>query len=255
MRTTLHGTVAAPVVAVVGVWDPFKPSHQTLLTQLRDASHTADRSSLAVLIDPAPGSISRVMRSYGTNGWPVYDSVPVRVRLILGLGVDAVLCVRFRRQDFAATAADFLDVVRAHVQLREFWLGANQFLGPGPAGSPAAVAEYARLHDFFLRVLPRAPISAYDERLFLADGRLEKAIDQVGRPPTMTRPRSSKLRLAWRAGPYRARSLDRPGAPAEGPDLDLELIPHLNAPGTLIWPDRKIRFLAFVSGPADLGAV
>jgi FAD synthase len=255
MRTTLHGTVAGPVVAVVGVWDPFKLSHQTLLTQLRDASHTSGRASLAVLIDPAPGSISAVMRSYGTNGWPVYDSVPVRVRLILGLGVDAVLCVRFRRQDFAATAADFLDVVRTLVQLRELWLGAMQFLGPGSPGSPAAVAKYAQGHDFCLRVLPPAPLSVYDERLFLADGRLGKAIEQVGRPPTMTRPRSSTLRLAWRAGPYRARPLHRPGAPLEGADLDLELVAHQNAPGTLIWPDRKIHFLAFLSGPADLGAV
>ena len=255
MRTNLHGMVAAPVVAVVGVWDPFRPSHEALLTELCKVSRTSGRSSLAVLIDPAPGSVSAVMHSYGTNGWPVYDSVPVRVRLIQGLGVDAVLCVRFRRHDFAATAADFLDVVRARVQLGELWLGERQFLGPGPAGSPAAVAEYARVHGIGLRVLPRAPLTVYDERLLLAEGRLEMAIDQVGRPPTRMRPRSPMMRLAWRAGQYRARPLDRPGAPAYGAHVDLELIAHPHAPGTLIWPDHDFRFLAFVSGPADLDAL
>lgn len=254
MRPTLHGTAAGPAVAVVGVWDPLRRSHVDLFTELSETCRISGRSSLVVLIDPAPGSISTVVDDYGTNGWPVYDSVPVRIRLIRALGVDAVMVVRFQREDFAATAAQFLGVVRSEVELAGLWLGEAQFLGAGAPGSPAAVSDYARRHDVAVRRLPRAPLVVYDERLLLAAGRLALAIDQVGRPPMRIRPRSSTIRLAWRAGRYLARPLDRPGSPAGGADLQVEVVPQTTSPAILTWPDRNIRFLAFVSGPADLDA-
>jgi FAD synthase len=252
VKTALHGSVKADAVAVVGIWDPLRPSQQALLRELCEASRGSARSSVAVVIDPAPGSISAVAQSYGTNGWPVYDSVPVRVRLIRAIGVDAVLCVRFRLQDFTADAATFLDVVRTRVPLSELWLGQMQFLGPGPKGGPGAVRTYLETHDVGLRMLSRPPLYTYDERMLLSQGRLEMAIEQVGHPPTRVRPRSSVLRLAWRAGRYRARPLSSPGGSALDADLDVELVAHRHAQATLIWPDRDIPFLAFVSGPADL---
>jgi FAD synthase len=252
MKATLHGSATSPAIAVVGVWDPFKSSHRSLLGELRDTALASGQSSLAVLIDPAPGTRSPVAQSYRTGGWPVYDSVPVRIRLMLGLGLNAVLYVRLRAADFSASAAEFLDIVTDRVRLGELWLGELQLLGPGPAGSATAVAQYASRHGIRLRTLPRAPIDVYDVRQLLATGQLHEAIDQVGRPPTWARPRSnSLLRLAWCPGPYRVQGMEAPGLPGGGFQFDVELVSTPRGQATLMWPDSRIRYLSFISGPGD----
>jgi FAD synthase len=235
MRATLHGRVNGSATAVVGVWDPFMPSHKTLLEQLRDRAIESGSSSMAVLIDPLPGSVSGFQVRYGTSGWPVYDSVSARIRLMLDVGLDSVLLMRFRRRDFDATAAYFLDAVRAHVRLEELWLGALQLLGPGAKGAPAAVAEYADLHGFRLTMLPRAPVGTYDVRGLLASGRVVDAIKVVGRPPTWNRPRAVTLQLAWRPGQYRVVVLQRPGAVGDGVEMDVALTAQPRGPAKLIW--------------------
>lgn len=99
------------MVAVVGVWDPFLSSHESLLARLRDRAEAGGLSSVAVLIDPAPGSFSGFARRYGTPGWPIYDCVATRIGLMGHVGIDAVLRVRFRKRDLDATAAWFLTCV------------------------------------------------------------------------------------------------------------------------------------------------
>jgi hypothetical protein len=92
---------------------------------------------------------------------------------MLDCGLDAVLCMRFRKQDFMATASDFLDAVRAQVRLEELWLGALQLLGPGVRGSRAAVAEYAALHGMRLTILPPPLPANRDWRLHSKSTRLD----------------------------------------------------------------------------------
>jgi FAD synthase len=248
----MYGRVAGSAVAVVGIWDPLSSAHMSLLTELRDNAAAAGLSSVVVLIDPAPGVFSDFARRYGTGGWPVYDGVTARISLIRQLGVNAVLRMRLRRTDFDATAAQFLDAVRARVELEELWLGATQLLGPGTPGRREAVAEYADDHGFRLSILPRAPVAGHDVRSLLASGRLRQAVEVVGRPPTWRRPRSGALCLAWRPGTYRAIGIDRPVTPARGAAMDIALEARLNAPAMLPWPHPDIHYLAFTSGPADL---
>jgi FAD synthase len=251
MRAIQHGRVTASAVAVVGVWDPFLSSHRSLLADLRDHALKLGCSSVAVLIDPAPGTVSAFRTQYGTGGWPVYDGVPARIGLMRELGLDSVLCMRFRKRDFDATAAEFLDAVTASVQIEELWLGALQLLGPGSEGAGPAVAAYADRCGFRVTSLPRPPVGTYDVRMLLASGRLGDAIDVVGRPPMWSRPRSGRLRLAWKPGAYRAVALDKPVPLAKGAELDLTLTPQSAGPSALEWPRTDIRYLAFTAGPAD----
>jgi hypothetical protein len=251
VRGVRYGRATGPAVAVVGVWDPFLSSHESLLISLRDRAYEAGLSSVAVLIDPAPGTFSNFAAHYGAFGWPVYDSVPARIELMRHIGLDAVLVMRFSRRDFGATAAEFLDAARAYVDLEELWLGAVQLLGPGSQGGREAVADYAGRHGFRLIILPRPPLGGADVRSLLAAGRVRDATDVVGRPPTWRRPRSGTLRLAWRPGQYRAIAIERPGAPSEGAELGIALTANPNAPASLTWPGSDIRYLAFTAGPAD----
>lgn len=252
MRATQHGRLIGPAVAVVGVWDPFLASHKSLLEDLRDRAVESRRSSVAVLIDPSPGTFGSFKARYGTAGWPVYDSVPARIRLMRDLRLDAVLRMRFQKRDFDVTAAQFLDAVRARVDLEELWLGALQLLGPGTQGARAAVADYADRHGFRLTILPLPPVGTYDVRALLASGRLADAIDVVGRPPIWSRPPSGALRLAWRPGPYRATGLETWGVIATRTELEVTLTAEPRGRPKLIWPDPDIRYLEFTAGPADL---
>jgi FAD synthase len=236
-------------MVVVGVWDPFLSSHRELLQGLRDRATQDARSSLAVIIDPAPGTLG--YRRYGASGWPVYDSIMSRIRLMLGCGLDAVLLMRFRKRDYTATAAEFLEVVCSHVRIAELWIGARQQLGPGPRGWHPAIAEHANAHAMRLTILPEPPLPTYDVRSFLASGRLADAIAVVGRPPVWERPRSGELRLAWQPGTYRAVPLEHPDAVGTAPVITLSLAPRSGGPGHLNWPCRRIKYLAFVSGPRD----
>jgi FAD synthase len=251
MRATLHGAVTRPAVVVVGVWDPFMPFHRTLLTRLHDTAASSERTSLAVLIDPQPGSRSTVAHQFAVGGWPVYDSVPVRTRLIRDAGVDAVLCLRFRAADFKATAAQFLDALKSYAEIDELWLGELQMLGPGTAGSHGAIIEYTRTHGITVTVLARAPIAVYDVRYLLARGRIQQAVEQVTRPPTWNAPRAGALRLAWSPGRYRAVEFVRPGSLQDGRTFELELTAQRRRPATLLWPAGAVRYLGFVHGPAD----
>lgn len=230
------------------------PFHQCLVAHLRESSAKAGLSPVAVLIDPAPGAFSGFGARYGIAGWPVYDSVLTRIALMRHRGADAVVRVQFRKSDFEGTASEFLDVIRARVDLEELWLGAMQLLGAGERGDRTAVAEYADRHGIRLRILPRAPVSAYDIRWLLASGRLREAVDVVGRPPTWGRPRSGMLFLSWRPGLYRAHALNTPEGGRGQTELELTLQAQPKGPPTLEWPRRDIRYLAFTAGPADLAA-
>jgi FAD synthase len=251
MKMTLQGHLAKPAITVVGEWDPFLLSHRALLASLCERAAQRACSSLGIVIDPSPGTVSPFRFRYGRYGWPVYDSVSARIGFMRACGLDAVLCVRFRQQDFAAGAAEFLDAVRAQVTLDELWLGALQQLGSGPSGSPAAIAAYATEHAIRLTMLPLPPLGTYDTRSFLATGRLVEAIDVVGRPPIWERPRSGTLRLAWRPGRYRAIALQTLSSRWDGDEITLDLNPDTGGTPQLTWPRRDVRYLAFVSGPAD----
>jgi FAD synthase len=255
MRAVHHGRhTTAPAVAVVGVWDPFTTAHRSLLSQLVDTARKTHRSSLVVLIDPQPGAFGGADR-YGTSCWPVYDAVSARISLVLRSGVDAVLCMRFRQRDFAASAAEFLDAVRRTVELDELWMGELQLLGPGRTGDRAAVLEYAKQRNLRVAILPRAPVEVYDVRWLMATGQVRKAVEQVKRPPTWEVPRSLRLHLGWRTGRYQAFAIDRPGDPLTATQFELVLEPSATGLPEVNWPDRGIRYLSFVSGPADFHAV
>lgn len=251
MKARLHGRLSSSAIAVFGVWDPFLPSHRELLDSLRTRARQNGCCSLVVLIDPPPGAFSTFKARYGASGWPEYDSVAARIKLMLDCGIDAVLRMHFRKRDFTATAAEFIDLVRERATLEEIWLGALQLLGPGQLGSHSAITDYAARHGVRLTMLPAPPLLLYDVRHFLAAGRLVDAIAVVGRAPVWERPRSGELRLAWRPGRYRATPVERPGWIDVAPAIDVTLSPSSRGPARLSWPCRNYRYLAFTSGPLD----
>jgi hypothetical protein len=166
-----------------------------------------------------------------------------------------VLHLHFTERDLEAGAAEFFATLESFAPIQELWLGAHQSLGRGPSGSNNAIVALAEERGVYVHRLPivRYTPAPYDIRQGLAAGMLDDVVREMGRPPVRRRPRSGTLRLAWAPGRYRAIPLDRPTDEPIGPAIDVDVVPVTTGfrMPRLLWPDSRIRYLAFVSGPGD----
>jgi hypothetical protein len=246
VRATLHGQINGPAAVVVGAWDPFVPAHQQLIEQLSTYAREAALASVVVLIDPAPP-----LFVWGRHDWPIYDEVWTRIELAFRCNIDAILQVHFTRADVDAGASEFFALLEAHLTVAELWLGTYQTLGSGPRGATVAINELAEERGVRLVRLPPLRLETEDVRRLLAAGRLHEASRVVGRAPVRRRPKSLTVRLAWQPGVYSVVPLDRITAAEEGRPFSVELAPQARGVPVLQWPDRTMRYLAFVAGPGD----
>ena len=246
MKAHLYGHADNPVIAVIGVWDPILPKHKELFERLCSFARRTCSSSLVIAIDPDP-----VRYLYGIEDVPVYNDFKTRVQRIINCGVDAVLGVHFIRRDIEATAADFLAVIDPHVELKELWLGARQSLGRWEEGSFATVTKLAKLRGARVIRLPLQPLETYAVRRLLQAGHFAEAARLVGCAPIRRRPESGRLQMAWPPGHYQALEIDGPALESEGRLLELCLTPRAKALSRMDWPDKRIKRLAFVTGPSD----
>jgi FAD synthase len=248
VRAALHGTVRRPATIIVGTWDPLLPDHLELFARLSGAAHQNSRDFVVVMLDPAPPLLR-----WGLASWAVYDGASIRQHLIRQAGSDAVLRIRFAKRDLDATAAQFLTFVGSHLTFTELSLGDGQILGNGPEGAEPAIARYMAERGMLLRHLPPTSLTPTisQVRALLSIGRVRRAREIVGRPPTWTRPPAGALRLAWRPGTYHAVPLSQPtGVPHTDP-IAIELTPQARGLPRMCWPPLPSRYIAFIAGPAD----
>ena len=250
MRARLFGRLTRPAVCAIGVWDPILPGHQELYRRLITHARDSELSSLIISINPDP-----VLHLYGASECPVYSDARARIAQMLSFGLDGVLHVRFQRRDIEATAADFFEVLDQEVEIAELWLGSRQTLGRFESGNFETIRELAKVRRIRLKRLPLQQLGTSGVRQLLREGNLREAAALVGRPPIRMRPASGVLRLAWHPGRYTAVPVPGPNAPVKGTSVELELNAQKSGLPRLVWPQKKVSCLAFVSGPGDLAAL
>lgn len=246
MRARLFGRITRPAVCVIGVWDPILLPHKQLYQSLNQYARSNSLCSLAIAIDPDP-----VRYLHGAAECPVYNDVYTRISQILACGLDGVLRVRFVAGDIDRSAVDLFTVVDQCVEIGELWLGARQSLGRLERGNLAAIMRIADGRRLRVTRLPYQPLGTRLVRQLLKSGHVIDASRLVGQPPIRAHPRSGMLRLAWCPGTYKAVPMQRLDESREKSHLDLHLVPQTVGAPRLSWPDKKIRYLAFVSGPGD----
>jgi riboflavin kinase/FMN adenylyltransferase len=226
---------------MLGSWDPFAGDHARVMGEMVEHAHAWGLAAVAIMIDPAP-----YIFIHGTRGWPVYDDAATRARLLRDAGIDAVGRLHFTAGDLNGTAEQVFDEVCAHVELAEFWLGSQQTVGPGGAGSHVAVQVQARRRGMGLRVLPPdgARQMGVRVRSLLAEGSVAAAAELVGRVPALTRPAGDTVRLGWAPGRYRVTG---------GGAALHEVVIAADDCGDCAfrWPSPEFTVLHFVAGPGD----
>jgi FAD synthase len=246
LRARLYGRITGPVLSAIGVWDPILPGHVQLYRRLSEFARESSLSPLAIAIDPDP-----VRYLYGASECPVYNDVDARIAQMLSFGLAGVLRVRFLQRDIEATAADLFALLDEHIQIAELWLGARQTLGRLEGGNFETIMKLAETRRMRVNRLPLESLGTHSVRQLLRTGHIVQALELVGRPPLRMYPKSGVLRMAWCPGVYRAVPIKDPNARIDGSSLELELTRPANGLPGLVWPDKQIKCLAFVSGPGD----
>ncbi|MEP6994834.1 MAG: hypothetical protein ABI968_09960, partial [Acidobacteriota bacterium] len=240
MQLTLCGGTQAPAVAMLGLWDPFTQSHEALIRQMCSHARSEGLSAVAVLLDPAPAVY------VSARPWPTFSDHQTRLSLLQSIGLDAVACVTFSREDLESGAEDFFDLVCAHIDLKEFWIKPAQALGSGSRGGPWAVLAQTRKRGITLRRLPPEPDgdAGAAGRSHLVKGEFRRARCCVGRPPTLHRPPGDDVSLPWPSGWYQAVPVEFPDGSAVSSSFGIELPPNPGGTATLRWPSPAVEWLS-----------
>ena len=256
MNATLYGQVNKPALAFMGSWDPILPEHIQLVKRMVNEASSKGFAPLLIMLDPAPAAF---LMKENPEEWVVYNETEVRVHNLLKHGLSGVLCIHFEKKHLAYGAAEMFATICHHVELAEFWFGAKQTFGRGPAGSQPVTIRLARERN--IRLYRLADLGVLEKggnvRNHLANGAPATATLQAQYPPIRTRPLNNELHLPWHPGKYQVlpiTDLNQVNHISLCNDAKLNIIlrPETDSTSLTEWPDPKINYLVFVSGPQDL---
>lgn len=170
------------VVLSIGSFDGVHLGHQHLLRSLVAQARATGRLSAALTFYPHPRAVLRPDQA------PQYlTTQEERNELLLNLGLDLVVVLRFDRAMAATSGEDFVRLLYERLRMRELWVGSDFAMGRGRAfGVPELRALGERL-GIALRVVPPyehggEPVSSTRIRNVLAAGEVAEARELLGRP-------------------------------------------------------------------------
>ena len=175
-----------PVAATIGVFDGVHVAHQKLIRLTVQEAQRLRGSAVAVTFDPDPQHVLRP-----DDAHPALMPVEERCRLILSLGVDAVVVIRFTRAFARIPAQDFIRrVLERALRVRELTVGSDFSFGHGAQGNVRLLREWADRSDVKLHVVAPLerqgkPVSSSRIRRLIEEGNLSQARRLLGRAPLL----------------------------------------------------------------------
>jgi len=177
-----------PSLLTVGSFDGVHLGHQSLIRKLAAAAHAQNYRAAVVTFHPHPGL---VLRGYRPSFY--LSSPDDKAQRLADLGADIVVTHPFNRDVANLTAAQFIDGLRAALDFRELWCGADFALGHNREGTVAWLQAYGRSAGFTVKVID--PVSLNDKvisssriRQALNEGNVGEAAACLGRPFQVTGP-------------------------------------------------------------------
>jgi riboflavin kinase / FMN adenylyltransferase len=116
--------VAQPSVVTIGVFDGVHRGHQALIQRIIETAHQAKRLAVVLTFHPHPDV---VLRNIQTR---YYLTTPdFRAQLLGEMGVDVVVTHPFDDSVRSIRAAEFVDKLVKHVNMKDLWVGRDFALG------------------------------------------------------------------------------------------------------------------------------
>lgn len=172
-----------PSVCAIGAFDGVHMGHRTLIEAAIKDAHEQNAFSLAVTFNPDPACVL----APDTHPGALLD-VADRIKALLALGLDGVICIDFTTEFSAHTYEQFVsDFLSAELACTSIHVGQNFRMGSGGRGNVTALGAYAQtlgmsLHAHELQEKFGTPVSATRIRSLVRANRVDVAASLLGRP-------------------------------------------------------------------------
>jgi riboflavin kinase/FMN adenylyltransferase len=172
-----------PSIVTIGVFDGVHRGHQYLLNHLVAAARASQRLAVVLTLFPHPDVVLR-----GLTGRYYLTTPEQKANLLGGLGIDIVVTHPFDDRVRHIRAADFVDQLRAHLNMTSLWVTADFAMGYKREGNFAYLSAQGAEKGFEVRQIEllgsdgSSVISSSAIREALRAGEVEKAAAWLGRP-------------------------------------------------------------------------
>src|SRR5215467_969848 len=172
-----------PAVVSVGNFDGVHIAHQQVVSHMAERAHAIGGQAVVVTFEPHP---FRILRPDVAP--KLLTPLPVKLKLLEQIQVDAVLLLPFTRDLSLTTAEDFARQVLVNVlHAREVHEGYNFHFGHKAQGNVNTLAELGRQCGFEAKVYSEMILRGYhvsssEIRKLLAEGEVDRARALLGRP-------------------------------------------------------------------------
>lgn len=163
----------------IGVFDGVHRGHQQILRRLVDGAHTRKLPAVAMTFWPHPASV------LGNQDVKVLTMPEERARLMLKLGVDAMIAQPFDRTLANTSAAEFIGLLKKRLGFERLLIGYDFALGKGREGDAARLAAMGSDMGYGVEVIPALSdesgvISSTEIRKLVAIGNVAEAAVLLG---------------------------------------------------------------------------
>lgn len=168
--------------ATIGSFDGVHIGHQEIIRRLVAGARAAGLPSVVITFHPHPAVV------LGKVNHASYLTTPdERAELIGELGVDLVLTIPFSQKLAQLSAAEFMEMLTAHLGIRHLCVGYDFALGRGREGDVDRLRELGKQMGYELVVLDPVengngkPVSSSLIRRLIGEGQMPEAARLLGR--------------------------------------------------------------------------
>jgi riboflavin kinase/FMN adenylyltransferase len=170
-------------IITIGVFDGVHQGHRHLITQLEGRAGE-EFTPAVIILHPHPQAI------LSQNAPPLLTTLPQRVGLIKGLGIELVIPLKTTRDLLQIEAKDFVSLLKIHLKMKGLVVGPDFALGRGREGNVTFLKGLRKDMDFTMDVVPPFAIdgkivSSSDIRRLLYEGNVARAAGLLGHPVSL----------------------------------------------------------------------
>jgi riboflavin kinase/FMN adenylyltransferase len=160
--------LTTPSIVTIGVFDGVHLGHQRLVQRLVQEARASGRTSVVITFFPHPDVVLK-----GVTGRYYLTTPDERARLLLDLGVDLVVTHPFDDEVRHMRAADFVDRLRAHLNLSALWVGRDFALGYKREGDVDFLRAQGQIKGFEVEVVD---LESGDQGMVISSTRVREAL-------------------------------------------------------------------------------
>ncbi len=185
ITTDLTRRIPTPAVLTIGTFDGVHLGHQSLIANAVNSAHSRGLPAAAMTFDPAPREVLRPASASGYPPLAYLTTLPTRLQLLAGTGLDEVVVVRFTKEMSLMSAREFVSWVRQYLPFVELWEGRGFALGHQRTGNLEVLAQLGVEMGFSVHVTPTVevdglPVSSTRIRQAVMAGDVETAARLLG---------------------------------------------------------------------------